>query len=145
MKAYEKVDLNLQLEASVAQLWKGIQFSLVKREEQKKYADLVRRLSFFYELRVFCFDTLIIELEVDSIKDAEPAIAMIEDEFKVTFDYTTDSASEHLTERDFRARGLDLKLDVKVRNDSPRCKSVIVGYETVPKYEIRCDDEEQTL
>lgn len=145
MKAYEKVDLVPELEKSVAQLWKNIQVGIAAREAQKKYADLVRRLSFFYELRVYCFDTLIIELQVDSIKDAEPAIAMIEDEFKVTFDNASDYASEHLTERDFRAEGLDLKLDVKVRDDSPRCKSVIVGYETVPKYEIRCDDEEQTL
>lgn len=145
MKAHEKQDLIPVVDESIKQLWMQVQRGIAAREAHRKYADIVRRLSFFYQLKVYSFDSLIIELEVDSIKDAEPALALIEDEFGVKFEHSSDYASQHLTERDFTAPGLGFRLDVKVRNDSPRCKSVVVGYETVPKYEIRCDDEEQTI
>ena len=80
------------------------------------------------------------EIAVDNIKDCEAALAFIEDECKVTFNKSIDTAV--VRERQFSAEGLGFCLNVKIRYDSPTCKQVIIGYETVPKYELRCDEEQ---
>ena len=56
---------------------------------------------------------------------------------------STDYASEDITERTFRfiAPGLKLNIEARVKGDSPTCRKIVVGEETVtrPKYAIQCD------
>lgn len=136
----QKIDLNKLLDKCNEETWQAAKKRTAEIEKYRKYADTFRRLSYFYDTTVYTFGQPILQLNTSSIKEAEAALEMIEDEHNVTFDRSSDTAGESYAERTFSAEGLDFRVDVRVAGDA--CKSVLVGFETVPKYEIRCDEEE---
>lgn len=139
-----KFDLNDKVKEKLEEAWETARKQVAFAEASRKYADTFRRISYFYDVDVYLFGvSLILLLNVKSLKEAEAALEMIEDEHGVTFNKSSDWAAEKVLERSFTAENLGFKVDVRVTGDSPTCRSVIVGYEQVPKYEIRCDDEEQ--
>jgi len=135
----QKINLNALLDERVDEAWKAAKTRLSQIETYRKYAETFRRLSYFYDTHVYTFGRPILQLNTSSMKEAEAALEMIEDEHGVTFDRSSDMAGESFAERTFTAEGLDFQVDVRVAGEA--CKSVLVGYEQVPKYEIRCDEE----
>lgn len=139
----QKLDLNAKLAAATQAAWTSAQATLEAHQNCRKYADTFRRISYFYDTDLYVFGTnVILQLNVSSLKEALGAMELIEDEHQVTFNKSSEWAAEKVLERTFKADGLDFQLDVRVAGDNPTCRSVLVGYEQTPKYEIRCDEEE---
>lgn len=105
-----------------------------------KLAPLIRTLSHFYVLHAYASNYCsAIELTVGSFKDVEPALQLIEDQFKVKFDGTSDIAWSTGGQREFRAKGLPFVLKASVRADAANCRVVEVGAELVKCYKVVCD------
>ena len=82
---------------------------------------------------------VVIGCKVQSMKDIEPVLALIEKHFKVTFDGNNDHAD--FGWRSFTTKQLRwLRVDAEVDDGSQQCRKVIVGYEQTPKYELQCDE-----
>lgn len=79
-------------------------------------------------------------VDVKRIADIEPVVEYLQDQMGIEFDETRDVAQmgwrvySCKTEPWFR-------LDAELAADGPDCRRVVVGYETVPKYEIKCGDD----
>jgi hypothetical protein len=87
---------------------------------------------------------ILIRVKVERIKDVEPLIESLEKSLGIEFDNTHDQAE--YSWREFKCNKAPwIRLDAELTADGPECRRVIVGYETVPKYEIKCgDDANQT-
>lgn len=143
MKAYTPVDLSLEIDKTVAKSFEDARKAVENAPKRKELAPLFRRLSHFYETRVSGYGPTIY-LTVDRLSDVEPALHMIEDELKVTFNKTEDIAGSTWAQREFKAEGLPFSLRVEPRLKDPTCRVVEDGFETVKKFKVVCDGEETT-
>ena len=83
---------------------------------------------------------ILIRARVDRIKDVEPLIASLESSLGIEFDKTEDRAE--YSWREFKCANAPwIRVDAELTADGPECRRVIVGYETVPKYELKCGEE----
>lgn len=83
---------------------------------------------------------ILIRVKVDRIKDVEPLIESLEASLGIEFDNTHDQAE--YSWREFKcAKAPWIRVDAELTADGPECRRVIVGYETVPKYELKCGEE----
>jgi hypothetical protein len=79
-------------------------------------------------------------VKVESIKDIEPVLEAISNEFAIEFDNSQDEAA--LGWRMFTTKNLPwLRVDAELKEDNAACRRVIVGYKQVPEYKIECSDE----
>lgn len=86
---------------------------------------------------------ILVRVKVDRIKDVEPLIASLESSLGIEFDKTEDRAE--YSWREFRCEKAPwIRIDAELKADGPECRRVIVGYETVPKYELKCGEEANT-
>lgn len=83
---------------------------------------------------------ILIRVKVERIKDVEPLIASLESSLGIEFDKTEDRAE--YSWREFRCEKAPwIRVDAELTADGPECRRVIVGYETVPKYELKCGED----
>lgn len=83
---------------------------------------------------------ILIRVRVGRIKDVEPLIASLESSLEIEFDKTEDRAE--YSWREFKCANAPwIRLDAELTADGPECRRVIVGYETVPKYELKCGED----
>ena len=86
---------------------------------------------------------ILVRVKVDRIKDIEPLIASLESSLGIEFDKTHDTAE--YSWREFKCSAAPwIRVDAELKADGPECRRVIVGYETVPKYELKCGEEAST-
>jgi hypothetical protein len=83
---------------------------------------------------------ILIRVKVERIKDIEPLIESLEASLGIEFDNTHDQAE--YSWREFKCEKAPwIRVDAELTADGPECRRVIVGYETVPKYEIKCGED----
>jgi hypothetical protein len=86
---------------------------------------------------------ILVRVKVDRIKDIEPLIESLEGSLGIEFDKTHDTAE--YSWREFKCSAAPwIRVDAELKADGPECRRVIVGYQTVPKYELKCGDEANT-
>lgn len=86
---------------------------------------------------------ILVRVKVDRIKDIEPLIESLEASLGIEFDKTHDTAE--YSWREFKCSAAPwIRVDAELKADGPECRRVIVGYQTVPKYELKCGDEAST-
>lgn len=89
---------------------------------------------------VFLENKVIIRVDVKAIKDVEPVLEILTEEFGAEFDRTHDEAT--LGWREFTSSNVPwIRVDAELKAEGPECRRVIVGYEQKPVYEIRCGEE----
>lgn len=90
--------------------------------------------------RIFASNMMIVCVKVKRIADIEPVIEYLQDQMGIEFDNTRDEAQ--LGWRIYSCKAAPwFRLDAELSADGPDCRRVVVGYETVPKYEIKCGDD----
>jgi hypothetical protein len=83
---------------------------------------------------------IIIRSRVNRIKDIEPLIESLETSLGIEFDKTEDVPE--YSWREFKCeKNPWIRVDAELIADNPECRRVIVGYDTVPKYEIKCGED----
>lgn len=86
---------------------------------------------------------ILVRVRVDRIKDIEPLIESLEGSLGIEFDKTHDTAE--YSWREFKCSAAPwIRVDAELKADGPECRRVIVGYETVPKYELKCGEDAST-
>ena len=90
--------------------------------------------------RLIALNMMMVCVEVKRIADIEPVIEYLQDQMGIEFDETRDEA--RLGWRVYSCKAEPwFRLDAELAADGPDCRRVVVGYETVPKYEIKCGDD----
>jgi hypothetical protein len=79
-------------------------------------------------------------VDVKRISDIEPVVEYLQDQMGIEFDETRDVARMGWRVYSCKAEPW-FRLDAELADDGPDCRRVVVGYETVPKYEIKCGDD----
>lgn len=91
-----------------------------------------------FVLNTFGSLRIVIGCRVTAMAEIQPVLELLEKHLAVTFDGSTDDAQ--LKWRSFTTTKLPwFRVDAEIADESESCKQVIVGYETVPKYELKCD------
>lgn len=85
---------------------------------------------------------LCLSVPVDDMEKFTPILEAIEKRIGIEFDNTSDYASEWSAFRSFKSKAVPwLRVDAEVKAEGAACRPVVVGYDTVPKYEIHCGEE----
>ncbi len=110
----------------------------------KRLDALMKNIGPFVKYRpVVLHHMMAVCVEVKRIADIEPVVEYLQNQMGIEFDETRDEARmgwriySCKTEPWFR-------LDAELAADGSDCRRVVVGYETVPKYEIKCGDDATT-
>lgn len=102
---------------------------------------LMRRWQGF-NVRISTYDphTLIINANLDLIKDIEPLLEFLEIGLNIDFNNSRDVAQPYATYRTFNAVECPwLRVDANLKADGPGCRKIQVGMtKPQPIYEIRC-------
>lgn len=86
---------------------------------------------------------ILLRVEVKKLADIEPVLAQIEDDLGVEFDKTQDMAEYRW--RSFESKASPwLRVDAELQADGEECRRVVVGYDTVPRYELKCGEDAKT-
>ena len=93
--------------------------------------------------RLIALNMMMVCVEVKRIADIEPVIEYLQDQMGIEFDETRDEATLGWRVYSCKAEPW-FRLDAELAADGPDCRRVVVGYETVPKYEIKCGDDATT-
>ena len=89
---------------------------------------------------MFIGEQILICVKVNKIAEIEPVLDVLQEELEIEFDRSEDAAQQGW--RVFHSKNAPwLRVDAELRADGPECRRVIVGYESVPKYEIRCGED----
>lgn len=82
---------------------------------------------------------VIVRVDVKALKDVEPVLEILTEEFGAEFDGTRDHAA--LGWREFTSSNVPwIRVDAELKSEGPECRRVIVGYEQTPVYELRCGE-----
>lgn len=140
MQAYEPKDFVAITNRAKKNAKKDLAIRLRNMERNKEFAPTLRRLSFFYDCMLYALGNSVhFDTQVESIKDVEPALRLIEDEAGVEFEHTTDTAFQNYASRAFTTKCGRITVNASVRGGSENCRSVLVGEKLVPEYKIVCD------
>jgi hypothetical protein len=86
---------------------------------------------------------ILLRFEVAKLVDIEPVLEQIEQDLGVEFDKTSDHAE--LRWRTFESKTSSwLRVDAELAADGEECRRVVVGYDTVPRYELKCGEDAKT-
>lgn len=102
---------------------------------------LVKTLGRFRTVNTMVMSSkILVCVKVDKLADIETVLDYLQDELGVEFDKSQDYAEQSW--RTFESKSAKwLRVDAELRADGPECRRVIVGYETVPKYELKCGED----
>lgn len=83
---------------------------------------------------------ILLRIEVAKLSDVQPALEQIEEDLGVEFDKTQDTAEYRW--RSFESAAAPwIRVDAELTADGEECRRVVVGYDTVPRYELKCGDD----
>lgn len=104
---------------------------------------LIKTLKRFCKIKTMILSCqILVCVKVDKLADIEPVLGYLQDELGIEFDKSQDNAEQAW--RQFECKDAKwLRVDAELIADGPECRRVIVGYETVPKYELKCGEDAQ--
>ena len=83
---------------------------------------------------------ILLRIEVTKLSDVQPALEQIEEDLGVEFDKTQDTAEYRW--RTFESAAAPwIRVDAELTADGEECRRVVVGYDTVPRYELKCGED----
>jgi hypothetical protein len=107
----------------------------------KRLDTLMKNIGPFIKYRrLIALNMMMVCVDVKRIADIEPVIEYLQDQMGIEFDETRDEAQMGWRVYSCKAEAW-FRLDAELAADGPDCRRVVVGYETVPKYEIKCGDD----
>jgi hypothetical protein len=107
----------------------------------KRLDALMKNIGPFIEYRnMIIGNQLLVCVKVKRMVDIQPVIEYLQNQLSIEFDKTSDYAEGGW--RSFTSKDAEwLRVDAELTGDGPECRRVIVGYDTVPKYEIKSGDD----
>ena len=133
------------VEEMIADKAKSMQDLIIRLEDLspkfKRVDVLMKNIGPFIQYRnMIVEERLFVCVKVKRMVDIEPVIEYLQNQLAIEFDGTSDNPSAGW--RSFTSKGAEwLRVDSELIGDGPECRRVIVGYETVPKYEIKCGED----
>lgn len=133
------------VEEMIAEKAKSMQDLIIRLEDLspkfKRVDVMMKNIGPFIEYRnMIVEERLLVCVKVKRMVDIEPVIEYLQNQLAIEFDGTSDYAAGGW--RSFTSKGAEwLRVDAELIGDGPECRRVIVGYETVPKYEIKCGED----
>lgn len=86
---------------------------------------------------------ILLRVNVKKLADIEPVLEQIEEDLGVEFDKTQDYAEQRW--RTFESKTANwIRVDAELEADGEECRRVVVGYKTVPEYELKCGEDAKT-
>lgn len=83
---------------------------------------------------------ILLRIEVAKLADIESVLEQVEEDLGVEFDKTQDYAEQRW--RTFESKTADwIRVDAELAADGEECRRVVVGYDTVPRYELKCGED----
>ena len=133
------------IDAMIAQRSGELRKEIINMEDLapkfKRLGALMKNIGPFVKARtILLSNMLIVCIKVKRIADIEPVIEYLQDQMGIEFDSTRDDANMGWRIYSCKAEPW-FRVDAELESDGPDCRRVIVGYETVPKYEIKCGDD----
>jgi len=143
MQAHEPTDFGKTIKDTRRDVQREYSARLKTLNTQRRFIATLRRISFFYPCRLYAFAHYVwVAVDgMESVKDIEPALALIEDELQVKFSKSDDFAGAFGASRTYKTECGTLQVECNIKSDAKNCHSVVVGEHLVKEYKLVCDDD----